>query len=236
MEESHFLTMMRMVQPHVSGRPKRSVELMLQSAELLHSVQQYREPELSACDTGQDFVDFEAMLTDLQTICNPAESEFINLILNFFRSRKIYSAYRAAASQQPFQQSQTAQEIKDSVSMETSNLSETGNLSQENSDTSTILSAAEKNETTSTEKINPSSVSPDNNMQSIPSENQTVNPNRFVSSTNNPNSDKKTNLRNRQGPANTFRNLMGNQALQSLLSPAQKENLNQIESIMQVLS
>ena len=35
-----------------------------------------------------------------------------------------------------------------------------------------------------------------------------------------------------QGPANTFRNLMGNQAIQSLLSPSQKENLNQIESIM----
>ena len=47
------------------------------------------------------------MLTDLQTVCNPAESEFINLILNFFRSRKIYSAYRTAASQQNFQQSQS---------------------------------------------------------------------------------------------------------------------------------
>lgn len=237
MEESHFLTMMRMVQPHVSGRPKRSVELMLQSAELLHSVQQYREPELSACDTGQDFVDFEAMLTDLQTVCNPAESEFINLILNFFRSRKIYSAYRTAASQQNFQQSQTAQEIKDSVSMETSHLSETGNLSQESSDTSTILSAAEKAEAVSMEKTNPSSVSADNNkMQGTYSENQTVNPNRFVSDTSNPNPDRKTNLRNRQGPANTFRNLIGNQAIQSLLSPSQKENLNQIESIMQVLS
>lgn len=100
MEDSHFLAMMRTVQPHVSGRPKRSVELMLQSADLMQAVKQYREPELSACDTGQDFIDFEGMLTDLQAVCNPAEAEIANLILNFFRSRKIYAAYRAAASQQ----------------------------------------------------------------------------------------------------------------------------------------
>ena len=59
MEETHFIDMMRAVQPHVSGRPRRSVELLLQSADLLRSIQQYREPELSACDASQDSIDFE---------------------------------------------------------------------------------------------------------------------------------------------------------------------------------
>lgn len=192
MEQSHFLTMMRTVQPHVSGRPRRSVELMLQSADLLQAVQQYKEPELSACDAGQDFIDFEGMLTDLQTVCNPAEAEIVNLILNFFRSRKIYAAYRAASQQN--QAPQNFQEPK----MQEKNSSET--ISNMN-----FLSAADGQPnhtqggaTTKTENHQ--------NVKTIP------------------------------GSTNAFRNLMENQALQSLLSPAQKENLNQIESLMQALS
>lgn len=223
MEESHFWTMMRMVQPHVSGQPKRSVELMLQSADLVQSIQQYREPALSACDTGQDFIDFEAMLTDLQTVCNPAEAEFINLILNFFRSRKIYSAYRAAAvSQQSFQQSQAMQEnlqetketTNEAISMEMPHPSQMESLLQAEPDTSAVLSAAEE-KTEAANFSDPASGS-SQKRSSVPLN--------------------KRNAKNGQTPANTFRNLMGNQALQSLLSPTQKENLNQIESLMQVLS
>ncbi len=167
MEESHFLDMMRAVQPHVSGRPKRSVELMLQSADLLHSVRQYQEPELSACDTSQDFIDFEAMLTDLQPVCNPAEAELVNLILNFFRSRKIYTAYKAASRQTAEAQAQQNH-----------------------------LQAAA--------------------MPDAPAENR-----------------QEANFQN--GSYAGLRNLMENQAFQSLLSPAQKENLNQIGTLIQTL-
>lgn len=219
MEESHFLTMMRMVQPHVSGRPRRSVELMLQSADLLHSVRQYREPELSACDAGQDFIDFEAMLTDLQTVCNPAEAEFVNLILNFFRSRKIYSAYRtatAAASQQNFQQS-FQQNLQQSQTTQEHFQEEKEGLSAE-------LDAADPSASATLLAANgPANAAPPSN-----------NPQQGTADS--PPQINRHNAKRTSQPVNTFRSLMENQALQSLLSPAQKENLNQIESLMQVLS
>ncbi len=166
MDESHFIDMMRAIQPHVSGRPKRSVELLLQSADLLHSVHQYQEPELSACDTSQDSIDFEALLMDLQGVCNPAEAELVNLILNFFRSRKIYSAYRIASQQGQYMQQMSSEKTEPDIQMEA-----------------------------------------DKAKEPLP-----------------------------QKPPSNFLNLMENEAIQSLLSPAQKENLNQIGTLMQAMS
>lgn len=183
MKESHFIDMMRAIQPHVSGRPKRSVELLIQSADLILSVHQYREPELSACDTSQDSIDFEAMLVDLQSVCNPTEAELINLILNFFRSRKIYSAYRTA--------SQQAQRVQ-APPMEPS---------------------APKSSTANSDAVSGNDISASSTASSI----------------NNP-AEKRTNA------ANTFRNFMENPAMQSFLSPAQKENLNQISTFMKAMS
>lgn len=184
MEETHFIDMMRAVQPHVSGRPKRSVELLLQSADLLRSIQQYREPELSACDASQDSIDFEALLTDLQSVCNPAEAELINLILNFFRSKKIYSAYRMASQQN--------QNLKEAFSQSV----------QRNaaSDMHTEADIPDMAKMEFLENI------------SAPKE------------------------ASRQKPPSAFRNLMENQAIQSILSPAQKEHLNQIGTLMQAIS
>ena len=170
MDNSHFIDMIRAIQPHVSGRPKRSVELMLQSANLISSVHEYHEPQLSACDTSQDYIDFEALLTDLQDLCNPAEAELVSLILNFFRSRKIYSAY-----QNTMHQNRNA----------SFSLKNTGPLSADNS-------ASDKNECRNTP----------------PQKNK----------------------------ANDMRDIMENPAFQSLLSPAQRENLNQLGSIMQAFS
>lgn len=184
MEETHFIDMMRAVQPHVSGRPRRSVELLLQSADLLRSIQQYREPELSACDASQDSVDFEALLTDLQGVCNPAEAELVNLILNFFRSKKIYSAYRMASQQN--------QERKEAFS-QSGQRNTSADLHTESSMPDMVRMESAEN-------------------SSMPNEPPC------------------------QKPPSTFRNLMENQAIQSLLSPAQKEHLNQIGTLMQAIS
>jgi hypothetical protein len=134
------------------------MELLLQSANLMSSFRQYQEPSLSACDASLDRIDLEAVLTDLQPVCNPAEAELVNLILNFFRSRKIYSAYRAAQTYS------------------------SGSGTKEHD--------------------------PQQGQEPFPS------------------TDHKQ----------KFQNLMENDALQSMLSPTQKENLNQIGTLMQVLS
>lgn len=178
MEESHFLDMIRAVQPHVSGRPKRSVDLMLQSADLLSCVRQYQEPSLFACDASSDAIDLEAVLMDLQPICNPAEAELVNLILNFFRSRKIYSAYQAAAQQ---------------VSAPSTDAPEHETVSQTAAQTTMQTAAQWENPDEEGKKDEP------------------------------------------QGK-NPWKNVMENPAFQSLLSPSQKENLNQIGTIMQALS
>lgn len=184
MEETHFIDMMRAVQPHVSGRPRRSVELLLQSADLLHSIQQYREPELSACDASQDSVDFEALLTDLQGVCNPAEAELVNLILNFFRSKKIYSAYRMASQQNQERKETFLQSNQKNTAADLHTETDISDMTE--------MEAAENN--------------------SVPKESS------------------------HQNPTSAFRNLMENQAIQSLLSPAQKEHLNQIGTFMQAIS
>jgi hypothetical protein len=200
MEESHFLDMMRVVEPHVSGRAKRSVDLMIQSASLLSSVHHYQEPALSACDTSSDSIDLEAVLIDLQPVCNPAEAELVNLILNFFRSRKIYSAYQAA-SQHPMAAEETVFNASHSMKApgtETEEQDFEGRM-EENG-------AAEE----------------------MVSERRTVKEGSSAE-------EQKEQQKGFHGNPN-FQNLMENHALQSLLSPSQKENLNRIGSLMQTLS
>lgn len=199
MKETHFLEMMRAVQPHVSGRPKRSVELMIQSVDLLHCYHQYQEPSLSACDIEPDSIDFEAMLTDLQPVCTPPEAELVNLILNFFRSRKIYSAYRTVLQQN--------------------------------------LSAADSSQNTNTnqaENTPEPSYTSDNASSAREAVSTNYNNNLQASSSEPPLEQNRTGNSMPQNN-NTFRNLMENHAFQSLLSPTQKENLNQIGNLMQAM-
>lgn len=195
MKETHFLEMMRAVQPHVSGRPKRSVELMIQSVDLLHCFHQYQEPSLSACDIEPDSIDFEAMLTDLQPVCTPPEAELVNLILNFFRSRKIYSAYRTVL-QQNLSAADSSQNTNQTENTQKS-LSSSDNLSSEKENTSKNYN----------DNLQSSSESPLEQGTGSSTQNN-----------------------------NTFRNLMENHAFQSLLSPTQKENLNQIGNLMQAMN
>lgn len=217
MEETHFLEMMRAIQPHVSGRPKRSVELMIQSADLLHCFHQYQEPALSACDIEQDSIDFEAMLTALQPVCTPPEAELINLILNFFRSRKIYSAYLSVSQQNPASASDSAQKTDYQTTSEHEQYQKTPYSSE-------AVSAADENRNHFPQTFSESSEEDRENFSaSQPA------PESFPERTGTgPAAPSRNN-------ANTFRNLMENHALQSLLSPAQKENLNQINTLMQVM-
>jgi len=185
MEEAHFLTMIQAAQPHVSGRPKRSLELIIQSAGLMHSVHNYQEPTLSACDASQDKIDFEGLLTDLQPICNPAEAELVNLILNFFRSKKIYSAYMDAM-QKP------ADESADNNTFPVSHSTE------------------------SRDEVRAAQVEDAIEVPTMKTEAETAPPSGMNGRT-------------------AWKHLMENHMFQSLLSPTQKNNLNQIGNFMDVI-
>jgi len=196
MDNSHFLAMIQAAQSHVSGRPRRSLELMGQSAGFLNSIHNYHEPALSACDAAQDYVDFEGLLTDLQPICNSAEAELVNLILNFFRSRKIYSAYMNA--------------MQHGTATENPKTDTPAGMAAPSADTNQYPAQMQDNNMPNTE------------VQAAQMETYESNENEIFPKEPPP------------SPAEGFKNMIENPMFQSLLSPTQKENLNQIGALMEV--
>lgn len=95
----HSIEILRAALPHLNNATKKPLELVVQANELLENISSYQNTdELSACSTDNTPVDLEALLTNIQEVCNDSEKEMIHMILNFLQTRKIYQAYDAFRS------------------------------------------------------------------------------------------------------------------------------------------
>lgn len=91
----HAVDLMSAALPYVNTRAKANMEVLIKAGELIDSFQFTNSPEISACDISNQTVDLEALLVNLQGVCNTKELELVNTILNFIKTRKIYQTYQS---------------------------------------------------------------------------------------------------------------------------------------------
>ena len=90
----HAVDLMIAALPYVNTRAKANMEVLIKAGEFMESFQSSSSPELSACDISDEPVDLEALLMNLQGVCNSKELELVNTILNFLKTRKLYQTYQ----------------------------------------------------------------------------------------------------------------------------------------------
>lgn len=90
----HALEILSTALPHVNPQAQNSMNLILKASDLMTSVNDLNQPgDLSACEINEEVQNPEVLLTNLRPVCNRQEGEFVDMILNFFKARKLFSAY-----------------------------------------------------------------------------------------------------------------------------------------------
>lgn len=96
----HAMDIMRAAMPHLNTPAKNSVELLIKTGELLETASSLgKEGSLSACSTGNEPIDMEALLLHVQEVCNSTEKETVTMLLNFIKARKLYNTYQSYRGQ-----------------------------------------------------------------------------------------------------------------------------------------
>lgn len=96
---SHTVELLSTAIPYLNGRPKKSINMLLKTAELMDSFKDLQnKEELSACDIHTTEIDTENMLQDMKKLCTDKEREFLDVIINFINAQKIYNTYRTIAN------------------------------------------------------------------------------------------------------------------------------------------
>lgn len=93
--DSHTIQMLKAAVPYVDKKTKRSMGIIIQTAELAESLQGSSSEEISACDLEDEKIDLEAMFGNMRQYCNEKEGELIDLVLNFVKARKLYTSYQS---------------------------------------------------------------------------------------------------------------------------------------------
>ena len=97
----HTADILKAAFPYVNTNTQSSMNMIIKAAELADSVDEVqKQPVLSSCDINDEPLDAEALLTNVRPVCYPQEMEFVDMILNFIRARKIYHNYQDYASKQ----------------------------------------------------------------------------------------------------------------------------------------
>lgn len=91
----HTLSIMQAALPHVNYQAQSSMNVILKANELMSTLSELSSPsDLSAMELDEEQQNPEVLLQSLKPVCNPAENEFIDMILNFMGARRIFSAYQ----------------------------------------------------------------------------------------------------------------------------------------------
>lgn len=91
---NHTLDILRAAVPYVNPNTQNSMNVILKATELVDTVRDVQEPDLSACDLNQEPFDPEVLLMNLRPVCYQPELDIVDMILNFLKARKIYQAYQ----------------------------------------------------------------------------------------------------------------------------------------------
>lgn len=96
---SHIITIVKTAFPYLDSQSQQSMDLFLKTGELLetfHSLNQ--EGSVTALSIRKESIDLEALLTAIRDVCYKREQEFIDIILNFYKAKNLFSTYSTLAS------------------------------------------------------------------------------------------------------------------------------------------
>lgn len=92
----HTLELVEASIPHLNGKARKSMELVLKASELLDTLHELpKASDLSACELEDDSVNLESLLLGIQNICTNSEKELIHMLLNFTKAQSIYRSYQS---------------------------------------------------------------------------------------------------------------------------------------------
>ena len=94
--DEHMVNIFKAALPHVGVQAQSGMNVLLKANDLMSSVQEISNPgELHAMELNEEAKDPELLLTSIRSACLPREAEMVDMILNFFKARKIYGAYQS---------------------------------------------------------------------------------------------------------------------------------------------
>lgn len=92
---SHGVELFQTAIPYVDNKTKKNINMFIKFTELANTFREYREPdEVSICEANDFSVDTESMLVEMRAVCTQREQEFVDLVINFLKAKKLYSSYQ----------------------------------------------------------------------------------------------------------------------------------------------
>lgn len=99
--DQHNIEMVKAALPYMNASAQKSFEILIKTDELMNTIQNLDNTELSACDVKPDSIDMEAFLTQMRALSNKQESEIIDNLLHFIKMQKLLTAYRSFMRTKP---------------------------------------------------------------------------------------------------------------------------------------
>ncbi len=94
--DQHTLDIFKAAMPHIHPMAQNSVNVLLKANDLISTISGAgREDELSTMDLENWQPNPEEMLLSIKEVLNEGETEMVDMMLNFMKARRIYSAYQS---------------------------------------------------------------------------------------------------------------------------------------------
>ncbi|MDO5291723.1 MAG: hypothetical protein Q4F05_03130 [bacterium] len=93
--DQHTLDILKAAMPHVHPRAQSEMNVLLKANDLIDTISgQGSGDELSTMDLQNWKADPEELLVSIKSVLNEGETEIADMMLNFMKARRIYSAYQ----------------------------------------------------------------------------------------------------------------------------------------------
>lgn len=93
--DEHTLDILKVAMPHVHPRAQGGMNVLLKANDLMTTIEHGgQDGEISAMELNEWTPEPEELLLSIKQVANPAENEIVDMMLNFFKVRKLYSAYQ----------------------------------------------------------------------------------------------------------------------------------------------
>lgn len=94
--DEHTLDVVKAAMPHVHPRAQGGMKVLLKTSDLMSTIENGgQDEEISAMDLEAWKPEPEELLLSIKEVAYPQESDMLDVILNMFKARKLYSAYQA---------------------------------------------------------------------------------------------------------------------------------------------
>lgn len=96
---NHTIDIIKAAFPFLDSDLQQSANLVIKTGELMDTFHEFEQEEtVTAFSLQKQSIDFESLLNGVRTVCNQKETELIDMILNIFKAKNLYSTYTTLAS------------------------------------------------------------------------------------------------------------------------------------------